>query len=105
MSRNSNISDETLLGFLLFALPEAEQWRIESLAITDPTLRQRIEDLKDLLVPIGELSHPVELPVDLTASTMAFIEQATQGAKLLPNLSSTGMSQPLFESDRSTISP
>ena len=78
MSRNSSISDETLLGYLLFALPEAEQWRIESLALSDSMLRQRIEDLRDLLGPMSELSHPVEPPVDLTASTMAFIERASQ---------------------------
>ena len=102
MSRNSNISDETLLGFLLSALPEAEQWRIESLAIADAVLRQRIEDLRDLLGPLSELSHPVDLPNDLTASTMAFIEQATDKAEHSPKLSGTGMSQPLFESDRST---
>ena len=102
MSRNSSISDETLLGFILFALPDAEQWRIESLAFSDPKLRQRIEDLRDLLGPMSELAHPVEPPIDLTASTMAFIDQASQAAQGSPNQSGAGMSQPLFENSRST---
>ncbi len=102
MSRYSSISDDTLLGFLLFALPDAEQWRIESLAFSDPKLRQRIEDLRDLLGPMSDLSHPVEPPVNLTASTMAFIEQACQANKQTPNPSAAGMSQPLFESNRFT---
>ncbi len=101
MSRNSRISDETLLGYLLIALPEAEQWRIETLAISDSVLRQRIEDLRDLLDPIRELSGPVEPRAELTASTMALIEQAVQSDSLRSNQSAR-MSQPLFESDRAT---
>ena len=101
MSRNSRISDETLLGYLLIALPESEQCRIETLAISDSVLRQRIEDLRDLLDPIRELSSLVEPRADLTASTMALIEQAEQSDSLVSNQDAR-MSQPLFESDRAT---
>ena len=101
MSRNSRISDETLLGYLLIALPEAEQWRIETLANSDSALRQRIEDLRDLLDPIREISGPVEPRTDLAASTMALIEHAEQSDSQLSKPGAR-MSQPLFESDRAT---
>ena len=97
----SRISDETLFGYLLLALPEAEQWRIESLTISDSKLRQRIEDLRELLDPIRDLSSPVEPVADLTATTMALIEQAEQSDSL-PTNPIERMSQPLFESDRAT---
>ncbi len=102
MSHNSRISDETLLGYLLIALPEAEQWRIEAQAFSDPVLRQRIEDLRDLLEPVRELSHPIEPRSGLTASTMAFIEQETQRGRSGVSPLEVGMSQPMFESDRAS---
>jgi hypothetical protein len=101
MSLNSSISDETLLGYLLFALPEEEQWRIETLAASDSVLQQRIQDLRDLLSPIQACSQPVELPRDLTASTMAMIAKS-QGSEKELKLSGVTMTQPLFESSRAT---
>ena len=102
MSSSSSISDETLLGYLLIALPEAEQWRIEAMAFSDPVLRQRIQDLRDLLEPVRELSEPLEPRAGLTASTMAFIEQETQSGHSLVMPSEVRMSPPIFESDRAT---
>ncbi len=102
MSHNSRISDETLLGYLLIALPEAEQWRIEAQAFGDPVLRQRIEDLRDLLEPVRELSDPIVPPAGLTASTMAFIEQETQSGRSGVTPAKVCMSQPMFESDRAS---
>ncbi len=102
MSPNSNISDETLFGYLLIALPEAEQWRIEALAFSDPVLRQRIEDLRDLLEPMRDLSDPIEPRSDLTASTMAFIERESQRAHSEVVPCAAVMSPSLLESDRAS---
>ncbi len=108
MSRNCSISDETLLGYLLLALPDAEQWRIECLENTDPELRQRIQDLRDLLEPMRVSSRSDEPRSDLTESTMAFIEQATSGEKSdqttspIAGTSELKMSPPIFESSRPT---
>ncbi len=101
MSLNSNISDETLLGYLLFALPEAEQWRIESLAFEDEALRKRIADLRDLLEPMREAPQQFEPRADLTESTMAFIQKATE-AEIKSQVQTTRMSQPLFENSLAT---
>jgi len=101
MSRKSSISDETLLGYLLLALPEDEQWRIETLALTDSDLQARIQDLRDLLSPIQVCSQPVAPPRNLTASTMAMIEQS-QGSNAEDEFSELKMTQPLFESSRPT---
>ncbi len=102
MSRNRCISDETLLGYLLLALPDEEQWRIECLENSNPELRQRIQDLRDLLQPMKATSQPSEPSGNLTAATMAFIEQSTHGSNQLAGRSDPQMSQPIFESNRST---
>lgn len=102
MSLHSSISDETLLGYLLLALPDAEQWRIESLAFEDETLRRRIADLRDLLEPMREAPQQFEPRSDLTESTMALIQQATQEGNAASQQSAAGMSQPLFENNRAT---
>ena len=102
MSLQSSISDETLFGYLLFALPDAEQWRIESLAFEDEALRKRIADLRDLLEPMREAPQQFEPCSDLTESTMAFIQQATQEENAAPHQATAGMSQPLFENNRAT---
>ena len=94
MSLNSSISDETLLGYLLLALPEDEQWRIETLALSDSVLQQRIQDLRDLLAPIQAFSQSVESPRNLTASTMALIEQASRDATAEFEISSVKMTSP-----------
>jgi len=99
MSLNSPISDETLLGYVLIALPEAEQWRIEALAFSDPELAQRIDDLRDLLGPMQELSNLGDVPAHLTEATMAYIQDATQRQDSKANAQ---MSQPMFENSRST---
>jgi len=101
MNLNSNISDETLLGYLLLALPEAEQWRIETLAFEDEGLRNRIADLRDLLEPMREAPQQFEPRSDLAESTMAFIQRATEEEKASLQKGAY-MSQPLFENNRST---
>ena len=102
MSRNSSISDETLLGYLLLALPEDEQWRIEALALSDSVLQQRIQDLRDLLSPMQACLPPADSPRNLTASTMAMIEQSQGSASAEPGLPELKMTQPLYEASRST---
>ena len=102
MNLNSNISDETLLGYLLLALPEAEQWRIESLAFEDECLRRRIADLRDLLEPMREAPQEFEPRSDLAETTMAFIQRATEEEETASSQKGACMSQPLFENNRST---
>ncbi len=105
MSRDSNISDETLLGYLLLALPDAEQWRIECLENSNPELRQRIQDLRDLLAPMNATLQTPEPSGKLTESTMAFINRSIQESN--QSVGSVGstvpqMTQPIFECNRST---
>lgn len=102
MSRNDKtITDETLLGYLLMALPEDEQWRIEQIAMVDPVLTQRIADLRDLLDPIREDQQEFEPRSDLTAKTMAAI-QASEESLSVKGKSAATMTPPLYESSRST---
>jgi len=105
MSRSQAISDETLFGYLLVALPEAEQSHIDSMAIVDPKLRQRIEDLRILLTPLESPIERYEPSSDLVGSTMSIIQQSTAPTNgLVPDGSnrsaSSILSSPMFETDR-----
>jgi hypothetical protein len=106
MSRNNkSISDETLLGYLLMALPEDEHEWIEQLASTDASLRQRIDDLQDLVNPMQALRDEEDfLPsADLTASTMALIQESQSLESASSERSGLSpLSQPLFEGSNST---
>lgn len=99
---NEHISDETLLGFLLQALPMHEQQSIALLLSDDPDLAQRVRDLGDLLAPRdadATLDSIVEseLPIDLTASTMALI--ANSNGHTGPAIQ---MTEPVMESSPAT---
>jgi len=100
---NEHISDETLLGFLLQALPEDEHQAIALRLSLDPIVAQRVLDLKDLLEPRdtsdGADHAPPEVnpPHNLTESTMALI--ANSDPTLVPE---GAMTDPAFESSPST---
>ncbi len=104
---NEHISDETLLGFLLKALPEDEQQKIALRLSLDPVVAQRVLDLKDLLAPRNSLDctpdstdlAPSDFnpPHDLTESTMALIANSDQS--LVP---AGSMTVPTFENASST---
>lgn len=100
---NEHISDETLLGYLLQALPKEEQQCIESQLLLDPILAQRVRDLTDLLAPrdvnvvFEHATAEAEPRSDLTASTMDLI--ANSNLQLVPP---GMMTQPAFESSSST---
>jgi hypothetical protein len=105
MSRNQNIiNDESLLGYLMLALPTVEQQQIDALAQIDPVLRQRIDDLRALLEPLQKCTDEFEPRANLAKSTMAFIQQSSDAEKMACDGPSgqVSMSQPLFESSRST---
>ena len=104
MSRNNNnISDETLLGYLLMALSHDEQEHIDQLAALDPILNQRIQDLRGLLDPLKQSEEHFEPRADLSSSTMKFIHDAVSEEKSTEHCSEVvSMTQPLFESSRTT---
>lgn len=104
MSRNNNnISDETLLGYLLMALSHDEQEQIDRLAALDPILNQRIQDLRGLLDPLKQVEEHFEPRADLSSSTMKFIQDAVSEDNSTERKSEVdSMSQPLFESSRTT---
>lgn len=104
---NEHISDETLLGFLLEALPEEEQQKIALRVSSDPIVAQRVLDLKDLLEPHNSLDFTQDSvdrvqsefgpPYNLTESTMALIANSDQ--TLVP---AGSMTVPAFESKPAT---
>lgn len=104
MSRNNNnISDETLLGYLLLALPQDEQEQIDRLAALDPVLNQRIQDLRGLLDPLKQPEEHFEPRANLSSSTMKLIQDAVSGDHSTDRRSEVvSMSQPRFESSRAT---
>jgi hypothetical protein len=73
-SSSRTISDETLMGYILMALPEEEQSKIESIAAIDPDLESRIADLRSLLSPIQEsMRETFEPSGSLVSDTMSLI--------------------------------
>jgi len=105
MSRNNNsISDETLLGYLLFALPEQDQQQIDRLALSDPIIQQRIQDLRGLLDPLRGNPEEFEPRAGLASSTMSAIRESIDSDvnEMNRRVGSVSMSQPRFESSRAT---
>jgi hypothetical protein len=47
-------SDETLLGYILGGLSDEENAEIEALLLGNPSLQQRLRDLRSLLEPLAE---------------------------------------------------
>ena len=47
-------SDETLLGYILGGLSDEENADIEALLLGNPSLQQRLRDLRSLLEPLAE---------------------------------------------------
>jgi hypothetical protein len=66
-------SDETLLGYLLGGLSEAENARIEAALVDSERLRQRLSDVRGLLEPLAPLEEAFEPRADLVSETMALI--------------------------------
>jgi prepilin-type processing-associated H-X9-DG protein len=101
MSRhNEPISDETLLGYVLEALPEPEQLRIDEMVARDLTLAQRVQDLRELLGPIQQSTEAFEPSANLTQSTMSFIDRAVLSGDAAVLDAQPTLSQPLFETTR-----
>ncbi|MFN7333595.1 MAG: hypothetical protein ACK5TC_00905, partial [bacterium] len=62
------------MGYILMALPEEEQSKIESIAAVDPDLESRIADLRALLSPIQEsMTETFEPSGSLVSDTMSLI--------------------------------
>ncbi|MCE3015448.1 MAG: DUF1559 domain-containing protein [Pirellula sp.] len=107
-SSSRTISDETLMGYILMALPEEEQSKIESIAAVDPDLESRIADLRALLSPIQEsMTETFEPSGSLVSDTMSLIrDQSESFASLPPARSSVGtigaMSAVLESANRQT---
>jgi len=73
-------SDETLLGYLLDGLSEAENAQIEAWLLVSEPLRVRLADLRGLLEPGAAMEESFEPRSDLVADTMAWIaDEAASG--------------------------
>ncbi len=53
--KSDHFSDEDLIGYLLNGLSDEDYLRVEKALAADPILRQRLEDLSELLVPMEDL--------------------------------------------------
>lgn len=94
-SSRHTISDETLMGYILMALPDEEQLKIESIAAVDPDLESRIGDLRSLLSPIQEsMSDVYEPSGSLVGDTMSFIQEQSFRDNLSGSATSTTHSLP-----------
>jgi hypothetical protein len=79
------ISDETLLGYILSALPIEESDEIDSRLLWDLELQQRLIDLRELLAPFAEASPEAYEPSgDLVARTLSQLG-APPASDLNPN--------------------
>jgi hypothetical protein len=68
-------SDETLLGFLLNALPDDEHRAIDALLKADVSLYQRMLDLMELFRPLEPINHEAFEPGgDLVNRTLALVD-------------------------------
>ncbi|AMV35152.1 hypothetical protein VN12_23705 [Pirellula sp. SH-Sr6A] len=71
------ISDETLFGYLLSALPKEESDEIDSRLLWDQELQQRSIDLRALLAPLAETSAEVYEPSgDLVSRTISQLDSS-----------------------------
>jgi hypothetical protein len=101
MSLNSDrIADETLFGFLMNSLPDDQQVLIANLCRQDEKLRVRIEELRELVIPLQESVEHYEPRAGLVSETLAFVE--SQVEMLEERKATPRMSCPLFESSNAT---
>ncbi len=80
------VDDETLLGYILMALPDEMQSQIDALVVADESLTERIRDLRSLLEPVQQgLPEAFEPNGDLVARTLELIantpEEITNGGE------------------------
>jgi hypothetical protein len=72
------VDDETLLGYILMALPDEMQSRIDALVVVDASLSERIRDLRSLLEPVQQvLPEAFEPNGDLVGRTLELIANTT----------------------------
>jgi hypothetical protein len=69
-----NISDETLLGYLIGGLTDQESALVEAELDCSEVLRQRLSDLRAMLEPLAAIEESYEPRADLIDDTMAEIE-------------------------------
>lgn len=73
--KSDHFSDEDLIGYLLNGLSDEDYLRVEKALAADPILRQRLEDLSELLVPMEDLKGEIYEPEhSLVERTMELIE-------------------------------
>lgn len=99
-SNSDRFSDETLLGFLMNSLPEDQQQLIDETSKQDEALRNRIEDLRSLLIPLEATIEEFEPRSGLVSETMEFI--ADQRELIEERKPVAALSSPLLESAPST---
>lgn len=68
-----NISDETLLGYLIGGLTDQETEFVETELDRSDALRQRLSDLRAMLEPLSAIEESFEPRADLVSNTMAQI--------------------------------
>ncbi len=96
--KNPPISDETLMGYILMALPEEEIARIDEQVMRDPTLSQRICELRELLAPVQiSQEETFEPSSNLVSNTLAFVESRAAEIASASAKRSGGMTE-VFES-------
>lgn len=78
-----DFSDETLFGYLLGGLTDAEMAQVDAALESSPELRQRLDDLKVLMDPLTGSAQEYEPRSDLVQETLSLV--AEQG--LQPNRS------------------
>lgn len=69
-----NISDETLLGYLIGGLTDQESALVEAELGRSEALQQRLSDLRAMLEPLAAIEESYEPRADLVDDTMATIE-------------------------------
>ena len=75
------LSDETLLGYLLGGLSDEESSRIDAALRASEPLRQRLEDLKVLLQPLADSDESFEPRADLLEETLSLIARQESESK------------------------
>jgi hypothetical protein len=77
------ISDETLLGYILTALPQEELDELESRIASDRELHERVASLRELLFPLEESPQQAYEPSgDLVARTMSLVDACSHDRPL-----------------------
>lgn len=70
-----DFSDETLFGYLLGGLTDAETAQIDLALSQSPELRQRVDDLRGLIEPLMGSAQEYEPPADLVQETLALVSE------------------------------